>query len=164
MPAGGIWRTALIAAPSADLAAVPAAAALVRHAHAFAGDAPLIIAGDFNATPDDDCYKIVTRQPVDRLGAARDCCIATPLVLQSAHVTANGREPAHTTHAYINKGGAPSEFIAVVDYIFHSSHFVHAMARPMSDEPGPYPTAREPSDHLVVGATLRTAPPDDGPT
>jgi endonuclease/exonuclease/phosphatase family metal-dependent hydrolase len=133
------------------------AASLLRHTSAFAGDLPLILAGDFNATPDSDAYKAITgthgdAHPTD--GAVLDCCLKPAAVLRSAHVTAVGEEPRRTTHAFIRKAGPPSEFVATVDYVFHSEHFERVEVHPLPDDDGPFPTEHEPSDHLLVRAVL----------
>lgn len=136
------------------------AAAIVRHAARFAADVPFVLAGDMNSTPTDECYSLITTQTSTLQDPSlRVCCTHTPCALKSAHMTANGHEPPHTTHAFINKGGNPKEFIAVLDYIFHSDHFVHVETHRMSEEQGPYPTRHEPSDHLMVGARLSTKLP-----
>jgi hypothetical protein len=76
--------------------------------------------------------------------------------MTSAYAAAHsGSEPDFTNYAQCAKDDAP--FIGCLDYIFTSPHFrvVDAPALPHRDGVlGPFPTATEPSDHLLLSAEL----------
>ena len=144
------------------------AALAVQHAQRFAASAgdggarplPLIFGGDFNIKPGDATYALVTEgalaedhpeyprapphepwRPVLEGGA-----------LRSAYFAATGAEPDFTNHAQ-TKDDPP--FIETLDYLFCSEHWDVASVLPLANRTevsGPYPTASEPSDHVLIGA------------
>lgn len=77
--------------------------------------------------------------------------------LGSAYVTATGAEPDFTNYAKVQNEPI---FCETLDYIFHSSGWkVDAVeALPVRDTvPGPFPNEQEPSDHILISATMSLA-------
>ena len=77
--------------------------------------------------------------------------------MKSAYKTKNGAEPDFTNHARI-KDDDP--FIDTLDYIFVSPAIdvVDVLPLPNRDEvKGPFPAPEEPSDHILLAATLRVS-------
>ena len=73
-------------------------------------------------------------------------------MLRSAYFAATGAEPDFTNHAQTK---ADPPFIETLDYLFCSEHWDVASVLPLANRTevsGPYPTASEPSDHVLIGA------------
>lgn len=122
-----------------------------------------VLAGDFNFKPEDSSYLMLTQGlseshedfPRPEADAPKNCLqISQTPKLQSAYALAGG-EPAYTNHAQV-KNEEP--FIGCLDYVFLSQGWKVQSVVPMSTtnlEEGPFPTEREPSDHMLLGAELR---------
>jgi endonuclease/exonuclease/phosphatase family metal-dependent hydrolase len=131
---------------------------------ALAAGVPFVLAGDFNVKPGDPQYALLTTGslPADA-GASAPAApawepwraeVAPPL--RSAYAEAHGAEPAFT-----NCAGVRDEplFVETLDYIFVSAgvQVLDADALPASKDGATeaYPTAQEPSDHVLLAATMR---------
>ncbi|EDQ88599.1 uncharacterized protein MONBRDRAFT_32787 [Monosiga brevicollis MX1] len=93
----------------------------------WAQDVPYVLAGDFNFQPDSDCYHLLTT------------------------------EPDHT-----NMATTPdNKFCGTLDYIFLAPKLGASAASVIPHrenvQDGPYPNAREPSDHLLIWADVHVA-------
>jgi len=74
--------------------------------------------------------------------------------LLSAYKVANGREPDFTN---FNQTVGKPTFCDTLDYIFHSSEWTVDSVLELSHRDnvaGPLPNRSEPSDHLLLAATL----------
>lgn len=125
-----------------------------------------VLAGDFNIKPGDSAYRMITTGSIspsneDYPPKAPDGSPAAKwfpskfAAMKSAYVQINGKEPDFTNFA--RTGDAPT-FIETLDYLFCSQHLdvVDVMRLPHRDNvEGPLPAAAEPSDHIMIGATLR---------
>lgn len=139
------------------------AAWCAEHAFAVAGTTPLILCGDFNLKPRDPGYELLTTGSLSNEadwpaypevpGATwRAGQNSSPLV--SAYAYLQGSEPQYTNWAH---EPGKDEFIDCLDYVFATADLkpttvIDLPMRDMSD--GPYPSASEPSDHLLIGATF----------
>ncbi|CAK9076760.1 unnamed protein product [Durusdinium trenchii] len=126
----------------------------------FAGDLPLVLAGDFNFRPGSAPYELLTtgklkedheHRPVDVEGWSlwQEC------QLRSAYAEKHPQgEPPFTNYAW-NKDEEP--FVGTLDYIFVSkqTEVVSVERLPSSvTQGGHLPTEKEPSDHLLISATV----------
>lgn len=145
---------------------------LADRVHRFAdrGRIPYVIAGDFNLKPQSGPYKLLTTGalsaaagdeavPRARPGVEWDTRLPTPLT--SAAATVLGREPYATNHARTHfPWSAGSEpFTDTLDYIFLSPGlralgFGDLPDKDFFDRTPSLPCADEPSDHLLVSATV----------
>jgi len=138
------------------------AALLVQYAERMSKGRPFIIAGDLNIKPRDSAYGLFTKgsmaaddpeYPQPPPGEEWRPVISSPL--RSAYAQYLGQEPEFTNNA---KFGENPQFIDTLDYIFLSNHWetvgVHNLPA-RSSISAPQPTAREPSDHLLLGCTIR---------
>ncbi|MGH2610742.1 MAG: endonuclease/exonuclease/phosphatase family protein, partial [Tepidiformaceae bacterium] len=91
---------------------------------------PAVVAGDLNGTPESRALQLLTQS------------------LRSAHVVANGAEPASTV--------VPVERGIVLDYVLVSDGIEVLDARVAFDEPGP--AGETVSDHVGIVARLRLLP------
>eukprot|EP01062_Namystynia_karyoxenos_P020185 TRINITY_DN17647_c0_g1_i3.p1 TRINITY_DN17647_c0_g1~~TRINITY_DN17647_c0_g1_i3.p1 ORF type:complete len:399 (+),score=84.28 TRINITY_DN17647_c0_g1_i3:78-1199(+) len=129
-------------------------ALLMQAAQEFANGRPLVIAGDFNFKPVDGSYELVKNGslPPSHPQAPEippwDSWRAAGAPMRSAYCVKNGKEPAYTQHAW--------PFTATLDYVWLSSEWAveHVLDLPAQPDVDSYPTKDEPSDHLMVGATL----------
>lgn len=128
----------------------------------FAGDLPLILAGDFNFRPGSAPYELLTT------GKLQEENENHPGSLQGWHLWPQGchlrsayaekhrqGEPSFTNYAW-NKDEEP--FIGTLDYIFVSKHpEVMGVERlpTLGEGTAHLPNQYEPSDHLPVTAVLR---------
>ena len=161
---------------------------LVMRSQFLAGDLPLIIAGDFNSTPDTPVFGLVTTGvPLSSdkkvnftslrvygkslfLGS-KTKKIKPMRSVYSAHL---GREPDFTNYSRRRvHSGAIHDFCGTIDYIFVSSHWNVVNTIPMisSDDVqrkvASYPCEAEPSDHVMLGAQLamqQSSPSKSGPS
>jgi len=136
----------------------------VQHTCKLSNGDPLIFCGDFNITPGSSCYKLVTEGRLPEDGAAdpkipeRDPWkpqIATNL--NSAYRVFTGSEPDFTNFA---KPKDRPVFVDTLDYIFITPglEVVDVEALPARDDvAGPLPNEEEPSDHVLIAATIRMA-------
>ena len=139
--------------------------ALFRALRPFAGTDPIVVAGDFNATPSQGPYELISTGRI--LSALKDASISqaagpyvylpvslslsTPLV--SAYKAVTGSEPHATTHV-----GHPENFHECLDYIFFSKGIeaVGILSIPeMEDGHSGFPNATNPSDHVPIGAIFQ---------
>lgn len=131
-----------------------------------AGDDPYIFAGDFNFVPGSSSYRLLTEGkwdvehedfPPPGVNDDTDWDANNVRRVTSAYVLKNGREPDFTNHA---RAGEAPLFTETLDYIFLSPHWSvqDVVKLPGRDDiEGPFPNAREPSDHVLIGANLSLA-------
>ena len=148
------------------------AAMLLQHAQRWAGGKPLVVLGDFNFDPSSAAYSLVANGTLDATHPQRpqpNKSVGWDLAVEpmrSAYVTAWGREPEFTNFAHTgevgNVGGSTSlPFCETLDYIWLSEEW---SVRDVESLPSKesltaqsllsYPTEDEPSDHLLLAASL----------
>mmetsp|Transcript_15167 Transcript_15167/g.18393 ORF Transcript_15167/g.18393 Transcript_15167/m.18393 type:complete len:375 (-) Transcript_15167:1061-2185(-) len=146
------------------------AALAVSHAQKLAGESPLIFTGDFNLKPGDAAYELITNGEID---TSRDEYPQPPAYapdfqviprikkMRSAYKEKTGSEPVFTNYNWSkpwNSSMKDEPFIGCLDYIFLSKHFDVCSVRPLyasvEESNGPFPTGKEPSDHLMLAADL----------
>lgn len=125
----------------------------------LSGDDPHVLAGDFNFKPHsqhlDPCYSLMTTGRVDPGHPAYPTPpgpwepwrpVVEPMV--SAYAAVLGHEPLYTNNVEV--------FCDTLDYIFCSKGVrpVAVVALP-AEQGEPQPTPSEPSDHLLIGATVK---------
>jgi hypothetical protein len=127
----------------------------------FAKDDPYIYAGDFNIKPDSSMYTLLTTGSLEEThpdfphNVPGDTYELKTRPLRSAYKEADGAEPNFTNYA---KPGDAETFIDTLDYIFLSDHWKVTSVEPIPHRDvvaGPLPNKDEPSDHLLLGATLK---------
>ncbi len=141
------------------------AALAAQRVIALAAGTPYVLTGDFNIKPGDPQYLLLTTGALAADHPAQPVAPAwerwRPEVapaLRSAYAEAHGAEPAFTNYAAV-KDEPP--FIECLDYIFMGpgvqvlSADAGVGAFPAADVPGPFPTQAEPSDHVLLAATMR---------
>jgi endonuclease/exonuclease/phosphatase family metal-dependent hydrolase len=124
-----------------------------------------VLAGDFNFKPCSAQYRLLTQLEAPAAGepdypAPVPGLEWSPLPaqrLRSAYALAHGAEPQFTNWSWVKD---TDEFLDVLDYVFVSGEVqvLDADELPARDElagGGPLPSACQPSDHLLVAATLR---------
>ena len=135
---------------------------------------PCILGGDWNLKPADHVYALLTTGAMPAAAASDDaypapcpegdtwhpdlCC-----PMRSAYHVAHGHEPEFTNFAQSMKDSVP--FIDCLDYVFISPHVAvrSVPALPGREEvSGPFPTALEPSDHLLLSVDLSLPALPDG--
>jgi hypothetical protein len=142
---------------------------------------PYILAGDFNILPNSAQYTILTKGILDssdptfpppKFGMEWK---VESLPMNSAYATFETDEPEFTNYAHLKDD--PDPFIGTLDYIFLSKndsgaqnevategvaagrghewkvHWVHKLPSKESSG-GPFPSEKEPSDHLLIAADL----------
>lgn len=134
-----------------------------QHVQKLAGDAPFVFAGDFNFKPEEACYKLVTQGELDVKDPAYphppawerdiDWTLEVKAPLKSAYFEAQGVEPELTNWSCIGDNG---EFKGCLDYLFCSRELRPTNVLRIGDsaKTGPFPTAEEPSDHVLIAATF----------
>lgn len=140
---------------------------LSRKMSLFADGLPSVLLGDFNFQPGSSPYRLLTHGSLARddeeLPPLRegDEWTASPVMqrFRSAYQEALGTEPVFTNYAVkAGPDGNPEPaFCGTLDYIFVSDDWHVRQVWPVpprSQFSGPLPDASEPSDHLLVGATL----------
>jgi 2',5'-phosphodiesterase len=125
---------------------------------------PHILLGDFNLKPGSTMHRILTEGEVESgnldLPPSLEGFAWKPSVspLRSAYQIATGREPDFTNNSQV---GDQEPFVDTLDYILLSPEWsvdsVDALPS-RSEINGPFPTASEPSDHLLL-ATEVSLPP-----
>lgn len=142
------------------------ASLVAQYVQTVAGDDPHVLLGDFNFKPhsDSSCYKLLTTgkletghpdYPHPRPYDSWRPDLALPYVSAYAAASDDGStEPEFTNYVTMPDG---EEFCETLDYVFHSSDVetVEVLPLPPKAEAPPMPWADEPSDHLLIGATLR---------
>ena len=126
---------------------------------------PTVLMGDFNLKPGDAGHTLITTGDLDEshegypimpAGYTGEPFNVKPQKkMESAYVRVNGEEPNFTNHARI-KDDDP--FIDTLDYIFVTDdvEVVEVLNLPHRDQvKGPFPAATEPSDHIMLAATIR---------
>lgn len=146
---------------------------LLKKAIAFAGGDPLIICGDFNSTPDTAAYGFMTTGvpvSIDKKEDFSTLCafgenVASSLAgdarstLSSAYKAKTGAEPEFTNYSRRRlHGGVEHHFCGTIDYIFVSHHWGVSRVITLPSIAGlkvrSYPSEQEPSDHIMIGASL----------
>uniref|UniRef100_A0A7S2ZUU9 Endonuclease/exonuclease/phosphatase domain-containing protein n=2 Tax=Rhodosorus marinus TaxID=101924 RepID=A0A7S2ZUU9_9RHOD len=133
---------------------------VVNQVQKLCGEDPVVFCGDFNMQPDQGLYKMVVEgivpEDLDPEVPAYDSWLPTaPEKLLSTYKEFTGSEPEFTNYA---KTGDKPEFCATLDYIFISPDLevVDVESLPTQEEvAGPLPNEEEPSDHLLIAATIR---------
>tara|TARA_B100000524_G_scaffold348292_2_gene252341 strand:+ start:2039 stop:3499 length:1461 start_codon:yes stop_codon:yes gene_type:complete len=152
----------------------------------LAGSEPCILAGDMNILPDSSAYALLStghcpdgadRPSLRRLREFGQRCEWRPELssrMRSAYVVATGAEPELTNHAatrFVHSARTkPRHFTGTLDYIFMSEEWEgasDAVRTPTQHELRAerrvsYPDAFEPSDHVLIGATLSLAKRAEG--
>lgn len=145
-------------------------ALVVRTFQRLCGTDDGVLAGDFNIKPSDSSYKMIVTGKVDSShqdfppkcvdGSSPEKWFPVPLApMKSAYKEVLGTEPDFTNYAKVE--GQPM-FIETLDYVFCTEEVdvVDVMRLPhRSVVQGPFPDASEPSDHVMIGATLRLQAP-----
>ena len=149
-----------------------------KRVHEVAAGRPYVLCGDFNIKPYDAAYAALTTgalpeafadyAPPPQPNPPRDAALAfsptldPPLV--SAYATHTGSEPDFTNFAYTKPMGAERPaFVETLDYVFLSpGHWKVTGVKDLKPKAGldlarPYPTADEPSDHVLLAADLEVA-------
>lgn len=125
-----------------------------------------VLAGDFNIKPMDESYAMILRGEVDTGhdhfpvktpdGSDPAKWFPSPLMpMKSAYLEILGEEPDFTNYAKVE--GQPV-FIETLDYLFCTPDVdvVDVLRLPKRDAvQAPLPDADEPSDHVMIGCTLR---------
>ena len=131
---------------------------------------PFIFAGDFNFCPGDECYRMLTSdtgappelirrmhgQPTEDWWRPK---FSRCPVAESAQKLYRGSEPAFTCAGVVREGY--DHFAGTLDYIWLSAGdwAVDATSKPAEGDGSDcnLPTVNEPSDHLMITATVRIA-------
>lgn len=144
---------------------------VVRNFQRLCGSDDGILAGDFNIKPNDIAYNMITTGSIDKShndyppncpdGSSPDTFFPNPLApLKSAYMEVLGSEPEFTNYA---KLGNTDPFIECIDYLFCTGgvEVVDVLRLPNKDmiDGGGLPDNNEPSDHVMVGATVRVQAP-----
>lgn len=136
----------------------------VQHLQRISNGAAHICTGDFNIKPDSEMYKMITTGCIDESNKETypPACVEyeNPLKLKikplrSAFKVALGEEPVFTNWG--QTGDSPP-FIGTLDYIFLSDEWTVSSTAPLPSleaTAGPLPNDVQPSDHLLLSATLR---------
>jgi endonuclease/exonuclease/phosphatase family metal-dependent hydrolase len=125
----------------------------------IAGSLPYVLTGDFNIKPDSSMYQLLTEGKVEGdadMPKTREGENWSPIVkpMRSAYKALLGREPEFTNYA---KCLNDEPFVGTLDYVFVSPEWAVKDVEKLpslSEMTGPLPIATEPSDHLLVAATL----------
>lgn len=126
---------------------------------------PTVLMGDFNLKPGDAGHTLITTGDLDESHEAYPVMpdgykgepfdVKPAKKMESAYARVNGEEPNFTNNAQI-KDDEP--FIDTLDYIFVTDdvEVVDVLELPHRDDvKGPFPTETEPSDHIMLAATIR---------
>lgn len=129
----------------------------------LAGSDEYILAGDFNILPDSPHYKLLRTGKLDendetypppKYGVTWESSFQG---MKSAYYEFDGKEPVFTNNAHNGALNAES-FIGTLDYIFLSENVkvLGVKDTPSMDNwKGVYPDENEPSDHVLIAASLR---------
>lgn len=145
-------------------------ALVVRTFQKLCGDDLGVLAGDFNIKPSDSCYQMILNGEVDPTqddypnatpdGSSAEKWFPTPLKpMKSAYREVMGKEPDFTNFAKVENQPV---FIETLDYLFCTPEIdiVDVIRLPNRDAvQGPFPDENEPSDHIMIGATIRLPAP-----
>jgi len=145
-------------------------------AEIFAGDdLPHVILGDYNFGPGTGPYRLMTQGTLSEDDKDFPSIPAyerwRPVIkrkLKSAYAEHLGKEPEYTNYTLSGAGGG-QKFHGTLDYIFYTDDVVDVasvdvMALPAfkEGETELCPNASEPSDHIMIGATLGFGSSRDG--
>lgn len=121
---------------------------------------PYILCGDWNIKPDSATYKMLTTGKLD----PEDETFPTPkhgmewsvtaAAMRSAYADNDGTEPDFTNYARIKEN---DPFIDTLDYIFLSPEWKVQSTKSIVNRSianGPFPNAKEPSDHVMIRTDL----------
>lgn len=123
-------------------------------------DLPFILAGDWNITPDSPTYKLMTtgvlEETDETFPSPKHGMNWSPTIkgMRSAYQVKLGKEPDFTNYAQVQEN---DPFIDTLDYIFLSQEWKVDRVKEIahrSDANGPFPNAKEPSDHVLIAADL----------
>lgn len=144
------------------------AAAVAGLARRFAGEQPLVLAGDFNVQPGAPAHSLlegsvalgqIVPEPLPAGGSTPSAEEgASPRQrLRSAYQEGHGAEPAFTIRSW--RADAESPFVGTLDYIFVGDDIrvMGAVDLPCAAQfadSDAFPSAEEPSDHLLLAADL----------
>lgn len=145
-------------------------ALVVRTFQRLCGDDLGVLAGDFNIKPEDSSYEMIVTGEIDPNhehfpsatpdGSPPEKWFPVPLApMKSAYREVLGEEPDFTNYAKVENHPT---FIETLDYLFCTPdvEIVDVIRLPKRDAmQGPLPDATEPSDHVMIGATLRLPAP-----
>eukprot|EP00850_Spirogloea_muscicola_P024027 SM000426S15714 [mRNA] locus=s426:29865:33512:+ [translate_table: standard] len=117
---------------------------------------PIVLCGDFNATPDSVVYGLVERHPLQLASAGAVCRAAEHAVQDGQGGPAPGHtlEPEFTTWKFRSGG----EKRATIDYVWVSGlrcAGMRLLPPPASVGAAGLPTAAAPSDHLMLACELQ---------
>lgn len=149
-------------------------ALVVRTFQRLCGEDLGVLAGDFNIKPDDCSYEMIVSGEVNPNhddypsttpdGSPAEKWFPNPLApMKSAYREVLGEEPDFTNYAKVEN---QPTFIETLDYLFCTQDvdIVDVIRLPKRDAmEGPLPDASEPSDHVMIGATLRLPAPTRKP-
>jgi 2',5'-phosphodiesterase len=134
---------------------------------------PFILAGDFNIMPDSAQYHFLTTGKIDE--TKENIEIGSPArppikygvkwesnvsKMKSAYALYNNGQESDFTNFAHNGAISEESFIGTLDYIFLSDEHkwvvkdVQALKNRNEVNDGPFPNADEPSDHVLIAATL----------
>jgi len=123
---------------------------------------PFVLAGDFNILPESPHYSLLRTGALDKKDETypdeKHNMTWMPQFkgMRSAYVELNGEEPEFTNNAHNGAMNAES-FIGTLDYIFLSDEWkVKSVQETPKKEglKGVYPDEEEPSDHVLIAASL----------
>jgi len=132
-----------------------------RHVQEIASkkNVPFVLAGDWNITPQSPTYKLMTTGVLEKKDETYPSTkydmewAPTIQPMRSAYAVA-GSEPDFTNYARVQEN---EPFIDTLDYIFLSKEWKVASVKEIMnrvDVNGPFPNAKEPSDHVLIAADL----------
>eukprot|EP00697_Spironema_sp_BW2_P017392 gnl/Spiro4/9064_TR4780_c0_g1_i1.p1 gnl/Spiro4/9064_TR4780_c0_g1~~gnl/Spiro4/9064_TR4780_c0_g1_i1.p1 ORF type:complete len:393 (+),score=116.65 gnl/Spiro4/9064_TR4780_c0_g1_i1:56-1180(+) len=149
------------------------AAMVAQQLQAFANGTPCILCTDLNGKPGSPEYTLLTNGEVraDQQAALPDLPADFPwqpkikIPFVSSYARKDGHEPAFTNLAFTGQDLSKPVFKDCLDYIFVTPdidvHSVDKLPLAENDNVESFPTATEPSDHLMLGATLRIPIPSE---
>mgnify|MGYP000393457998 CR=1 FL=1 len=123
---------------------------------------PYVLLGDFNFKPSDGMYELYMNGTIS---SSHSCYPEIPERLKwvpdvepvrSAYLEASGEEPEYTNNARVQE---QDPFKETLDYIFVSDKWNVRSVRglnlpPKEEQDHPFPDEVEPSDHVLIAATL----------
>jgi endonuclease/exonuclease/phosphatase family metal-dependent hydrolase len=135
-----------------------------QRVHRLANGDPYVVAGDFNQKPGEPGHILALTGTLpdghkgwpERSDEKGSWELKLPQPLRSVYSEVNGKEPEVTNYAQF---ADKDPFAACLDYIFVSPHFsVDGVKQLLGWEQvksaGPFPTASEPSDHVLIASDL----------
>jgi len=146
-------------------------ALVANHAAKFAAGLPHVLCGDFNFVPGSPPYQIATQGALDEGDVHSlpplehdpwEAKVSSPL--RSAYPLALGGEPSFTNFAKTKWDAEGCAFMETLDYVFVSGEWRVNKVKPLlskADVPATtssYPSASEPSDHVLLWADLELPP------